>query len=249
VTAVVAGVARAGLSMDELCRLVDPKTGTRKVGSSDLAPVLAAGGWGATTVSASCALADAAEIRLFATGGVGGVHRGAERTFDVSQDLLAISRARVAVVTSGAKAILDLPKTLEALETLGVPVVGYGTAELPAFYTRGSGLPLEHRVEDASQAAAILRSRWEVLAQGGVIFANPVPKEAEADPALVARAIEDALSLAAAQQVVGKALTPFLLSQVAQRTGGASLKANLALLRCNAGVAAQIAVVLAGRRS
>ena len=149
VTAMIAGVPCAGLSTEQIDRLVAPETKTRKVGARDLAVAMARGHWGATTVSATCSIADAAGIRLFATGGIGGVHREAERTFDVSQDLMAIGRARVAVVTAGAKAILDLPKTLEALETLGVPVVGFGTSEFPAFYTGRSGLPLEHQVSGA----------------------------------------------------------------------------------------------------
>jgi pseudouridine-5'-phosphate glycosidase len=249
VTAIVAGVPWAGLSAAQIDQLIAPATGTAKVGARDLAPAMARGAWGGTTVSATCTIADAAGIRLFATGGIGGVHREAERTFDVSQDLAAIARMRVAVVTAGAKAILDLPKTLEALEALGVPVVGYGTSEFPAFYTSHSGLVLEHHVDDAEQAAAVLRARWDRLDECGVVFANPVPPRAEADPVLVSRAIEEALGQATARGVRGKATTPFLLAEVARRTGGESLKANLALLESNASVAAAIAVAYAGRRA
>ncbi|MBI5545546.1 MAG: pseudouridine-5'-phosphate glycosidase [Deltaproteobacteria bacterium] len=248
VTALVAGEIRAGLTSEEVDRLVAPETKTRKVGVRDLAPAMASGRWGATTVSATCAIADAAGIALFATGGIGGVHRGAEKTFDVSQDLATIARSRVAVVTAGAKAILDLPKTLEVLEALGVPVVGYRTQEFPAFYTSSSGESLEQRVDDPGSAAALLRARWDVLGEGGVLFANPIPAEAEADPEVVARAIDEALVLADAQGIKGKAVTPYLLAEVARRSGGESLRANLALLASNARVAAEIAVAYALRR-
>ncbi|HEY3448748.1 MAG TPA: pseudouridine-5'-phosphate glycosidase [Myxococcales bacterium] len=247
VTAIIAGEPWAGLTRDQIDRLVDPGTKTVKVGARDLAPAMAVGAWGATTVSATCAIADAARIGLFATGGIGGVHRGAEQTFDISQDLGAIARCRVAVVTAGAKAILDLPKTLEALESLGVPVVGYGTREFPAFYTSKSGQKLEHSVDGPGQAAALLRARWDVLDEGGVIFANPIPAEAEADPAVIAKAIGEALAQAQRQGISGKAITPFLLAEVSKRSGGESLKANLALLTANARVAAQIAVAYAMR--
>jgi len=248
VTAIVAGEPWAGLTKDQIDRLVDPETRTRKVGARDLAPAMASGLWGATTVSATCAIADAAGIRLFSTGGIGGVHRGAELTFDISQDLAAIARCRVAVVTAGAKAILDIPKTLEALEVLGVPVVGYGTKEFPAFYTSKSGQMLEHRVDDPGKAAALLRARWDVLGEGGVIIANPIPAESEADPKVIEKAIDEALAQAQKQGVHGKAITPFLLAEVSKRTGGESLKANLALLSSNARVAGQIAVAYALRR-
>lgn len=242
VTAIVAGVPCAGVTPQEIDQLVDPKTKTKKVGVRDFAISVAGKHWGATTVSATCAIADAAGIPIFATGGIGGVHREAERTFDISQDLSAIARYRVAVVTAGAKAILDLPKTMEMLETLGVPVVGYGTDELPAFYTSKSGLPLEHRVDGPAAAAALLHARFVTLEEGGVIFANPIPAAAEADPKVVGQAIEDALREATAKGVKGKAVTPFLLGEVARRTGGESLQANLALLAGNARVAGEIAV-------
>ena len=248
VTAVVAGELWAGLDREQIDRLVDPATKTRKVGARDLAPAMAQGLWGATTVSATCMIADAVGIPLFATGGIGGVHRGAEQTFDISQDLAAIARCRVAVVTAGAKAILDLPKTLEALETLGVPVIGYGTHEFPSFYTSRSGEKLEHRVDDPGQAAALLRARWDVLEGGGVLFANPIPAEAEADSTRIDRAIAESLAEAHQQGVRGKDITPFLLSEVSRRTGGESLAANLALLRSNARLAGQIAVAYAQLR-
>jgi len=244
VTALVAGRPVAGLNPGELEPLVNPATHARKVGARDMAAVWAAGAWGATTVSATCAIADAAGIRLFATGGIGGVHRGAEQTFDVSQDLLAIARSRVAVVTAGAKAILDLPRTLEALEALSVPVVGYRMREFPAFYTNRSGLMLEHQVDGPEQAAKLLRARWEQLGEWGVVFANPVPDSSEADPEVINRAIEAALRVAHERGVRGKELTPFLLSEVSRQSGGESLEANMALLVSNAHVAAKIAVAL-----
>jgi pseudouridine-5'-phosphate glycosidase len=249
ITAVLAGQPVAGLTDEELEQLVAPANRTCKVGERDLAAAATFGLWGATTVSATCAIADAAGIPVFATGGIGGVHREAEQTFDISQDLLAIARCRVAVVTAGAKAILDLPRTLEALESLGVPVIGYGTLEFPAFFTNKSGLALEHRVVNADQAAKLLHARWDRLGQqGGVLFANPVPQGAEAHPDEINEAIEDALRAAKEHGVKGKALTPFLLSEVSRRTGGESLHANLALLKSNARVAAEIAVALAARR-
>jgi pseudouridine-5'-phosphate glycosidase len=247
-TAFVAGVPVAGLTAEDRERLVDPATGARKIGARDAAAAVAFGHWGATTVSGTCAIADAVGIPLFATGGIGGVHREAEKTFDISQDLLAIARSRVAVVTAGAKAILDLPRTLEALETLAVPVVGFGTSELPAFYNNVSGLPLEHRVETAEALAQLLLARWDRLGEGGVIIANPVPEASQSSPEVIDRAIREALEAAAAQGVRGKAVTPFLLAEVAKRSAGESLETNLSLLLNNARLAARVAVALSAAR-
>jgi pseudouridine-5'-phosphate glycosidase len=240
-TAVVDGRPCAGLDEVRLAELTDPKKGARKIGLRDFASAWADRAWGATTVSGTVAIADAVGIRLFATGGIGGVHREAERTFDVSQDLLAISRCQVAVVTAGAKAILDLPRTLEALEALAVPVVGYRTDEFPGFYTNQTGLKLESRLDEPKQAAALLRARFDELGQGGVVIANPVPAADQADAKRIGEAIEAALRDAAAKGVKGKALTPFLLAEVSRRSGGESLQTNLSLLTHNARVAAQIA--------
>jgi pseudouridine-5'-phosphate glycosidase len=249
ITAVVAGQPCAGLSPDELARLADPSTRSAKIGARDFSVAAARCVWGGTTVSAACTVAAAVGIPLFATGGIGGVHRDAEKTFDVSQDLAALARCRVAVVTAGAKAVLDLPRTLELLEALAVPVIGYGTDEFPSFYTARSGLFLEHRVEDEGAAAEILRARWDRLGEGGgVVFANPVPAAHQADPGRIDRAVEEAVREAARRQVRGKALTPFLLAEVARRTSGESLQANLALLVSNAAVAARIAVAYRARR-
>ncbi len=242
-TAVIAGELRAGLTDEELQQLADPSRDRVKAAARDLA--FAAGGkrYGGTTVSATCVLADAAGIRFFATGGIGGVHREAERTFDISQDLGAIAACGVAVVTAGAKSILDLPRTLEALETLSVPVVGYGVREFPAFYTSRSGLPLEHTVNGAGEAAEVLFARWNRLGQsGGVVLANPVPAEAELAPEQIDHVITAALEKANAEGVRGKALTPFLLAEIGRKSSGESVKANLALLVNNARVAAEIAV-------
>ncbi len=240
--AIADGRAVVGADDALLVRLADDP-GVAKVSLRDLAPVLARRGLGATTVAATVEIAARAGINVMATGGIGGVHRGGERSFDESADLEAIARHPVCVVCAGAKLVLDLALTLERLETLGVPVVGYGTGELPAFYVRSSGLPLEHRVDDALAAARVAR---EQLARGaGIVIAVPIAagdaldrREAEAE---VARALQ----AAERQGVRGAALTPFLLAQLSDATGGRSLAANLSLLRANARVAAQIALALA----
>ncbi len=240
--AIADGRAVVGADDALLVRLADDP-GVAKVSLRDLAPVLARRGLGATTVAATVEIAARAGINVMATGGIGGVHRGGERSFDESADLEAIARHPVCVVCAGAKLVLDLALTLERLETLGVPVVGYGTGELPAFYVRSSGLPLEHRVDDALAAARVAR---EQLARGaGIVIAVPIAagdaldrREAEAE---VARALQ----AAERQGVRGAALTPFLLGQLSDATGGRSLAANLSLLRANARVAAQIALALA----
>jgi pseudouridine-5'-phosphate glycosidase len=187
-------------------------------------------------------LAARAGIRVFATGGIGGVHRGDGA--DVSHDLVALARTPIAVISAGAKAILDLPRTLEMLETLGVLVIGYQTAELPAFYTASSGLKLEHRVDDAVALAAILRAHWDDLGGGGALICNPIPAAAALDAARIASAIGGALADAAAAGIGGKRLTPYLLKRLAEVTGGASIVANRALARHNAEVAAAVAVAL-----
>ncbi|MCP5373393.1 MAG: pseudouridine-5'-phosphate glycosidase [Hyphomicrobiales bacterium] len=244
--AILDGRIRVGLTAAQLDRLADspvPKASRR-----DLAPLLAAGGDGATTVSATMACAHLAGIRVFATGGIGGVHRGAGRTFDISADLSELARTPVAVVSAGAKSILDLPRTREVLETLGVPVVGYGTDTLPAFYLRDSGLAVDARADSPVAAAAILRAQWD-LGLGGVLVANPIPAADALDPGPVEAAIDGAVAAAASAGVDGKALTPFLLARLAAATGGATLAANRALLRHNAAVAAAIAAALAEMRA
>jgi pseudouridine-5'-phosphate glycosidase len=242
--AVVDGRLRAGLERPTLERLARKDERVPKLTRRDLGLALADGGLGATTVAATMLIARWAGIRVFATGGIGGVHRG--DSGDVSADLPELARTPVAVVCAGAKAILDLPRTLEWLETFGVPVFGYQTDELPAFFVRSSGLPVQRRVDSAAEAARLIRAHWGVGLTSGVLIAVSAPEDQAADPAQVEEAIAQALSEAAEAGVRGKEVTPFLLSRVAQLTGGKSVNANLALLRQNAAVAAQIAVALAG---
>ena len=213
-----------------------------KVSRRDMGPVLAAGGYGGTTVSATLTAAGMAGISVLATGGIGGVHHGAASA-DISADLPQIARTAVAVVCSGAKAVLDLPRTLELLETLGVPVLGYRTDELPAFYSRRSGLALAHRVDDAATAAAVLTAHWQVE-PGGIVVAVPPPAESELDVSLIGPLIDAALREARAAGVIGAAATPFLLARLADATGGRTVETNAALLAHNAGVAARIAAAL-----
>jgi pseudouridylate synthase len=229
-----------GLVAEEVAALAS-RPGVAKVNLSNCARVIAAGGWGATTVAATMQIAARAGIRVFATGGIGGVHRGAEVSFDVSADLTALSRFPLVVVSAGAKAILDLPKTLEALETLGVPVVGYQTDELPAFYSRSSGLRLDLRADTPAEVAALARAHWGLGNAGAVLVTVPVPPEAEVPAPEVAAAIDEAIGEAARAGVTGKAVTPFLLARVAGRTAGRALAANLSLLKNNARVAAEVA--------
>jgi len=218
-----------------------------KVSRRDLAAVLARREPGATTVAGTMICAAAAGIRVFATGSIGGVHRGAEDSLDVSADLPELGRTPVAVVSAGAKAILDLPRTLEVLETEGVPVIGWRTDDFPAFYTRHSGLPVSARVDDAREAAALLRAQW-AAGLGGVLIANPVPESAALDERQVEAWIAEALAEAESLSVVGKEVTPFLLRHLAEVSEGATSRCNEALLEHNAEVAAEIAVALAKAR-
>jgi pseudouridine-5'-phosphate glycosidase len=238
--AVIDGQPRAGLEEDDLLKLTS-QDGLMKLGSRDLSVAVAFRRTGGTTVSATCEMANAAGIAVFATGGVGGVHREAESTFDVSQDLWALARWPVAVVCAGAKSVLDLPRTMELLETLGVPVVGVGTEELPGFYTAHTGIRLEHRVDRPEEAAALIRARRD-LGQGGVVFALPPPKGL--GKAEIERHVKASLTLARKKRITGKALTPFLLAELARRSQGKTLEVNLALLEHNASFAAQLALAL-----
>jgi pseudouridine-5'-phosphate glycosidase len=241
--AVLDGRIRVGLYDDDLERLA--QGGVMKLSRRDLAVAVATGGDGATTVAATMICAAFAKIPVFATGGIGGVHRGAETTLDVSADLDELARTNVAVVCAGAKAILDLPKTLEYLETRGVPVLGYGTDELPAFYTRTTGLKLAHRCDTPDSVARILRAKRQLNLSGGVVIANPIPDRAALDPQTVEQAIAQALDDAGSRNISGKDVTPFLLARLEELTGGASLEANIALLRHNAELAAAIATAYA----
>jgi pseudouridine-5'-phosphate glycosidase len=243
--AVIDGQPCAGLDEEQLGRLAQGSK-LMKLGSRDLAVAVARGATGGTTVSATCEMAAAAGISVFATGGLGGVHRGVEQHLDISQDLPALARWPVGVVCAGAKSVLDLPRTMELLETLGVPVIGVGTNELPGFYTRETGVPLEHRVENATEAAEILRARRN-LAQGGVVFALPPPKATALKRTEVEKHLKGALALAKKKGVSGKAVTPFLLGEMVKRTKGKTLTANLALLENNARFAADVAVALGWR--
>lgn len=242
VTAVLDGVARVGLDAAEHDRVLGP---ARKAAERDVA-VAVAQRWafGATTVGASVALASLAGIHVFATGGIGGVHRGAELTGDVSADLDALASHPVITVSAGAKAFLDLARTLEYLETRGVPVLGWRHDDFPAFYTRSSGLPVPHRVEGAAEVATVFAGRTRPSV--GVLVAVPIPAEAELDADELEAVIDEALQNTDSQGVIGASVTPFVLSRIAAATGGASIPANLALAEHNAAVAAQIAVAVAG---
>jgi pseudouridine-5'-phosphate glycosidase len=239
--AIADGQAIVGAEDALLVRLAEDPA-VAKVSLRDLAPVLARRGLGATTVAATVEIAARAGIAVMATGGIGGVHRGGERSFDESADLEAIAKHPVCVVCAGAKLVLDLALTLERLETLGVPVIGYGTDELPAFYVRSSGLPLPYRVDDALAAARIAR---EQLARGaGIVIAVPIAERDALDRREAEAEVARALAVAERQGVRGAALTPFLLAQLSDATGGRSLAANVSLLRGNARIAAQIALAL-----
>ena len=242
ITAVIDGVARVGIDPADIDRVL---TATRKCAERDLAVAIAEG-WdvGVTTVSATVALAAAAGVRVFATGGIGGVHRDDHLTGDVSADLGAIARHPVIVVTAGAKAFLDLAKTAELLDTLSVPVLGYRTDEFPAFYSRASGIAVHRRIDDLTVAARVLNARLALGLRGGVIVANPIPPEAEIDAAEIESALREALADAVSARVTGAALTPFVLGRIAEVTGGRSIPANLALAENNAIVATQIARAL-----
>jgi pseudouridine-5'-phosphate glycosidase len=243
--AVIDGELKAGLSQAETERLATGK-GLLKVGSRDLAVAVAKKATGGTTVSATCELAARAGIPVFATGGLGGVHRGVEAHLDISQDLPALARWPVGVVCAGAKVVLDLPKTLEMLETLGVPVIGVGTHELPGFFCRETGLELEHSVADAREAAAVLAERL-ALGQGGVVFALPPPEALALPRKVIEKHLAGALAQGRREGVHGKAVTPFLLKELVRRTKGKTLELNLALLEQNAGFAGAMAVELAKR--
>ena len=243
--AVMAGVLRVGLDRAELEGLAKAHD-VLKLSSADLAYGLMAGRTGATTVAATMIAARLAGIGVFATGGIGGVHRGAETTFDISADLTELARTNVVVVAAGAKALLDLPKTLEFLETVGVPVVCYRSDEFPAFWSRSSGLPAPIRLDDPAAIARFVSARSGLGQTGGVLVANPIPPADEIPANEMRPAIEAAVADAVAQGIAGKAVTPFLLDAILKKTGGRSLVANIALIKNNARLAAEIAVAMAG---
>lgn len=243
--AVVDGEARIGLN-DAALRRIAGSDSVTKAGVRDLAVLAARGADGATTVAATAHLAAAAGITVFATGGLGGVHRGAQESWDESADLTALSRTNVLVVCSGVKSILDIAATCERLETLGVGVIGYRTDAFPAFYLADSGQPVGWRVETPEQVADVLRARRRIGTDGyGLMLANPIPADAELDPGLHERVLAAALTAAEAAGVAGKDVTPFLLGFFHRETGGASVAANIALVLSNATLAARVAVAYA----
>ena len=246
--AIISGELRAGLSDEELKLFAQNGPSITKVSTRDMPFVVARKLNGATTVASTMRIADMAGIRVFATGGMGGVHRGAEISFDISADLTEFANSNVAVVTAGAKAILDLALTLETLETLGVPVVGFGTDEFPAFYSRESAFKVPMRCNTPAEVAALMRAKWKMNLKGGIVVANPIPREAEIPSAEIEPVIMAALAQAQSQGIKGKDTTPFLLKSIAEATHGKSLKANIALVGNNARLAAQIAKAYSQKR-
>ena len=240
---IIDGEPVIGMSKEEIEEF-GKKQGIVKVSRRDLPVVYAKKLWGATTVAATMILARKADIEVFVTGGIGGVHRGGNVTFDISADLQELSRTDVTVVCAGAKAILDLPLTLEYLETMGVPVLGYKTDELPAFYTRRSGLKVDYQIDCASEFAQIIRFKRNERLQGGILITNPIPEEYALDEKVMNKAINQALKEADEQGIHGKESTPFLLKRVVELTGGESLESNIQLVLNNARLGAQIAVEL-----
>ena len=240
---IIGGRLKAGLTSEEIDYMGRAKN-IAKVSRRDIPYLIAHKRDGATTVASTMIIASMAGIRVFATGGVGGVHRGAEKTMDISADLEELAMTEVAVVCAGAKSILDLGLTLEYLETKGVPVLGYQTEELPAFYTRKSGFGVDYKVDTPEEIADILRTKWDLGLKGGALIANPIPEEYSMDADLIARVIEDAVKEAEALGIKGKDTTPFLLAKIKEITGGESLESNIQLVYNNARLAAKIAVSL-----
>lgn len=241
--AILDGRIKVGLTPEEI-EILGKSHDAVKASRRDIPFILAKGLTGATTVAATMIIADLAGIRIFATGGIGGVHRGAQETFDISADLQELGKTSVAVICAGAKSILDIGLTLEYLETQGVPVVGFGTDELPAFYTSRSGYPVDYRVDTAETLAQALRTKWDLGLQGGVVIANPIPAEYEMDPTVINTAINTAIKEAEEKGIKGKESTPFLLAKVKELTDGASLDSNIQLVYNNAKLGAQIALAL-----
>lgn len=244
--AVIGGRLKAGLSPEEIEHLGKAGRNVAKASRRDLPALVARGADGATTVTTTMIIAHMAGIKIFATGGIGGVHRGAEVTMDISADLEELAQTPVMVVCAGAKSILDLGLTLEYLETKGVPVIGYGTDELPAFYTRSSGFGVDYRVDSPAELAAMFKAQRDLGYRGGMLVTNPIPEEYSMDKAVIDAAIEKALQECRAQGIRGKDTTPFLLAKVVELTGGDSLESNIKLVLNNARVAALTAAELAG---
>ncbi len=243
--AIIEGKLKAGLSVAEIELLGKEGVTIPKASRRDLPYLVSQGKNGATTVASTIIIAHLAGIRIFATGGIGGVHRGAAATMDISADLQELAQTPVAVVSAGAKSILDLGLTLEYLETFGVPVIGYRTKEFPAFYTRRSGFGVDFRLDSAEEIAKLLKAKWEMGLRGGAVVANPVPEEHQLDADVMQRAISEALAEAERQGIQGKAITPFLLAKIENLTGGKSLEANIELVLSNARLGGEIAGALA----
>lgn len=238
---IIDGVGVVGMTEEEIEEFGKRGQSIPKVSRRDLPVIFAEKSWGATTVATTMILANAGGVEFFVTGGIGGVHRGAESTFDISADLEELGRTNVTVICAGAKAILDLPKTLEVLETKGVPVLGYQTEELPAFYTRTSGLKVDYALKDAEEAAKIVKAKRDFNLNGGVLIANPIPEEYSMEPEAINKVIEEALKEMDEKGIKGKNCTPFLLAKVAEITGGKSLNANIQLVFNNAAIGTEIA--------
>ena len=243
-TAIIDGKLKVGLNDEEL-ELMCKADNIAKASRRDVAVYLTNKQTAATTVATTMLIADLAGVRVFATGGIGGVHRGAQETMDISADLQELANTAVCVVCAGCKSILDIGLTLEYLETFGVPVLGYQTSEFPAFYTRTSGFGVDYEVKDAAEVAAILKTKWNLGLKGGVVVGNPIPEEYSMDHAVIDKAIEQALKMAKEKGIHGKATTPFLLATIKEITGGNSLASNLQLAYNNARVASDIAIELA----
>jgi pseudouridine-5'-phosphate glycosidase len=241
---IIAGRVVIGLSEEEVAEIA-ARTDVAKVNPANLAQIVVKERWGATTVASSLHFARLAGIRVFATGGIGGVHRGAGESFDISADLNALACSPVITVCAGAKAILDLPKTLEVLETLGVPIVGYQTDKLPAFYSRSSGLNLDLRADGPEQVVELAKAHWQMGFSTSVLVVVPVPADDEVPQGEIEEVIDEALRVMTSRGISGKAVTPFLLARIAEQTKGRALQANIALLRHNARIAGKIAKILA----
>lgn len=245
--AILDGKIKIGLSDDEL-EMFGKSSDVAKASRRDLAYLLATKKKGATTVAATMICAELAGIHVFVTGGIGGVHRGAEVSMDISADLEELAQTDVAVICAGAKSILDLKLTMEYLETKGVPVMGYQTDVLPAFYTRTSDIPVNFRADDVETVAATLKTKWDLQLKGGAVIANPIPVEYAMDEKEISAVIESALKEANEKNITGKEVTPFLLGKVKELTDGKSLESNIALVKNNAVVGTQIAVSLHGMK-
>lgn len=245
--AIIKGKLKAGLSQDEIAYLGKKGLNVQKASRRDLPVLIAKGEDGATTVAATMIIANLAGISIFCTGGIGGVHRGAETTMDISADLEELASTPVLVVCAGAKSILDIGLTLEYLETKGVPVIGYGTDELPAFYTRKSGFGVDYKLDTAEEIASVWQAKGELGVGGGMLVANPIPEEYSLDETYINQKIDEAINEAEQRGIKGKEITPFLLDKIQKITSGESLDSNIQLVFNNAAVAAQIAAAYANK--